>query len=669
MVIHEGVALTPGAPQVREALLQQIVSKGWDTARGWMTRFVNMDIQAELQFTEFGQPRVPRDTLRTMRDVLNAEFGRVATEREEFLRNFEQRSVGIATEVLNTSETQIKEQLKTLGIKKDTFLGFETDGYTMDRSKAEALKAATQDLISKRKEADKAANVYFKARDEAKAIFNKTSAPPLAEALPEVFLSPELQQRVETTKAEGLRLATEYDALCAEKQKTFPVLATVSSGRDALSQLMDLAGRKPDDMATKIALIAQDRLSDIATVRGELGARFSVWKEPHLRTLTKQAMKVEPWQSRVAEEKATSVQAAEENTKKLMAAVAIGLGLIAALPTGGGSLVVAGVVTAAAVGSMVISVYGAYEHYQDYTLATAALGTSFDKAKAISQGDPPDVFWLALDIVTAITDIQAAASAFKTIKTLLIEAKAANDAAKLSELTQASRRAGLAAETEAKLVAQALGDPGDPKKIVTSLEQIKKVFVQARKVATDADLAEAFLKAAEKQINAEKVVLFTGSADDKAAILAMVKRNAKPGMNVEAQAAELTAKIEKRGTNGLYDPFTDTIIVKGDRSPAAVAATLAHELAHQRQNIKIGLENMGTMHMEFQAFYAQQQFLRSLNLPPQRYVKGYEWLMTADKEAIRAHVVAEYEIKFGPVTWKNFDESSDFIINALKGKK
>ena len=73
--------------------------------------------------------------------------------------------------------------------------------------------------------------------------------------------------------------------------------------------------------------------------------------------------------------------------------------------------------------------------------------------------------------------------------------------------------------------------------------------------------------------------------------------------------------------------------------------------------------------MEFQAFYAQQQFLRSLNLPPHRIPKGYEWLMEASNDAIRAHVVEHYELKqFGPVTFKNFDESSAWIIKKLKSR-
>lgn len=663
--VHEGVPITADPAQVSEALKQQVVLKGWESARGWATRFINMDMTAELKFAELGQG-IPRDTLRQLRDVLNRQLDKLAQERPKFLQDFEQASVRRAKEVLAASEKEITEQLTSLGIKEDTLLGIKTGGYVMDQGKATGLKSATQELISKRMEADKAANVYFKARDEAQAIFARNNAPSLAEALPELTLPPELFQRMEASRADGLRVAREYDALAAEKHKAFPILATLSTGPDALKQLMDLAGRKPDDMATKIALTAQEKLDNIKTVRGELGGRFSVWTEPHLRELTKQEVKVESWQSRLIDEKVAAVAAADKDTQMLIAAIAIGLGLIAAIPTAGASLAVAGVVTAAAVGSMALSVYGAYEHYQDYKLATAAQSSSFDRAKAISQGEPPDIFWLAVDVVTAVADIQAAASAFKTIKTLLAEAKAAESAEKAMELVRASRKAGLAEETETKLVAAAMGG-GDEKKVATSLEQIRQVFKRAVAKGTDAELSEAFLKAAEKAMAEEKIALYAGTAEEKQAmILDLVKRNAKPGMNVEARAAELTRQLEK--ATGLYDPLTDTIIVKGNRSASAVAATLAHELTHQRQNLVIGLENMGSLHQEFQAFYAQQQFLRNLNLPPHRIPEAYRWLVTADNEAIRAYVSARYKTTLGPVTFKNLDESSAWIIKMMKSR-
>jgi hypothetical protein len=665
--VHEGAAITADPAQVADTLKQQVVLKGWDSARGWATRFINMDMTAELRYGELGQG-IPRDVLRRLRDVLNEQLDRLSQQRKDFLLEFERKSVVKAGEVLNASEKEIAAQVAALGIKEDTFLGLKTGGYVMDQGKSGALKAATQELITKRREADKAASVYLKARDEAQAIFARNSAPSLAEALPDLILPPELHQRVESSKADGLRVAGEYDALLAEKHKAFPILATVTSGPDALQQLIDLAGRKPDDMAMKIALIAQERLDNIKTVRGDLGGRFSVWKEPHLRDMTKQEVKAESWQSRVIDEKVAAVAAAEQNTQMMIAAIAIGLGLIAAIPTAGGSLVVAGVVTAAAVGSMALSIYGAYEHYEDYRLAVAAQASSFDKAKAISQGEPPDVFWLAVDIVTAIADIKAAAGAFRTVKTLLAEAKAVQSAEKTADMVRAARRAGLSEQTEGRLVAAAMGTSEDTQKVVTSLDQIMHVFKRARKVGGDAELAEAFLKAAEKAMVQERIALYAGTAEEKQAmVLALVNRHAKGGVNAEKRAAELSAQIERAGVAGLYDPVTDTIIVKGNRSPASVAATLAHELAHQKQNLAVGLENMGTMHMEFQAFYAQQQFLRNLNLPPHRVPQRYRWLMTADNAAISAFVAEHYKpTSFGPVTFKNFDESSAWIIKMVK---
>lgn len=667
-VTFEGVLVTPGQAAQRESLERLVNEKGWDSARGWMTRFVNMDIPVEVQLTL--TQRITAEALQALRTSVSGLWDTLSRERDTFLREFETRSVATAREVLAKSKQEILNQIKALGIKEDTFLGFKTGGYTMDAGQAAGLKGAIADLIAKRTVAETAASAYFKAKREAQAIFERNAIPSMAAAMPELVLSPELHARVNATKAEGLRTANEYDSLAADKQSTYPILATVTPGRDALAQLQDLAARKPDDLAAKLAFIANEKLDNIATVEGDIGGRFSVWKEPRLRELTKRAMSTTPWQGRVVEEKAAAAAAAERNTQLFMAAVAIGLGLIAAIPTAGASVGVAAAVTAAAVGSMAVSIYSAYDKYQEYSLESAAQGTDFDKAKAISQGDPPEIFWLAVDVVAAIADVHAASAAFKTLKGILAEAKAAKTAEKAGELLDAARRAKLGEETQARLLAYSLGDTTDSAKITNSLEQIRQVFRRATQAPVDAELAVAYERAAEKVMQQDRVAIIQGTdLERRAAARKLVSKHGGGG-DIEKQVDRLLHDLDKNRANGFYDPATDTIVLRGNRSAGAVAATLAHELAHREQQLKVGLEMISTRHQEFQAFYAQQQFLRNLNMPAGRAPKGYEWLMTASKQDIIAHVEAKYTVQqFGPVTFKNLDESADWIVNALKARK
>ncbi len=675
VVTHEGVPVSTDSAQVRKALEDQVTTRGWTKGRDWAFRLINIDISQDLNI-QLNQ-NVTGDELQRVRTTLKAQVSALETDAGSLVTTFENDSKTTAREILTASEKEINEQLKTLGIKENTFLGIGTGGYSMDKAAAAGMRTAIQDLISSRMVADKAAKVYFAARDEANAAFNKTAAPSLAAAIPEITLTPELAKRLETSEAEGLRTARAYDAMAAEKQKTYPILATVTPGPDALNQLIDLAGRKPDSLAGQLAYIAQDRLKNIATVREELGGRFSVWKEPRLRDITKRQTGVKDWQARVIDEKVAAVAAAERDTQMLIAAVAIGLGLVAAIPTGGASVAAAAAVTAAAAGSMVLSIYGAYEHYQDYSLTAAAQSTSFDKAKAISQGEPPDIFWLAVDIVTAIADVQQAATAFKALKGVLAEAKAAKTAEKTEELLETARKYGVPEETQTKLVAAAKGgvDGADTTaKVAANLDDIRRVFARGEKFAEDVELAKAYTRAADEAFKEEKVLMYAGTAEERqAAVLELVRKHAKKGANVEAEAKRLSAEIEKAGTNGIYDPATDTIIVKAERSRVAVASTLAHELAHRKQekNLLGGLQALSTQQMEYQAFYAQQQFLRNLNLPAHRIPKNYQWLMTADQAAIRAYVRENYKMTQLGVAgmFANYDDVGKWILTAIRGGK
>ncbi len=114
-----------------------------------------------------------------------------------------------------------------------------------------------------------------------------------------------------------------------------------------------------------------------------------------------------------------------------LGALALGLGLLAAIPSGGSSLVAAGTFIAG-LGAAGISTYFAAEHIQQYSLESAASGTDFDKARAVSGADP-SLFWLALDIVGAILDINAAAEAFSELVLTVREAVALRRAAQTAE--------------------------------------------------------------------------------------------------------------------------------------------------------------------------------------------------------------------------------------------
>jgi hypothetical protein len=210
---------------------------------------------------------------------------------------------------------------------------------------------------------------------------------------------------------------------------------------------------------------------------------------------------------------------------------------------------------------------------------------------------------------------------------------------------------------------------GGEAKIVKSLEQLAAVFrTAAKKAVGDAELMVAFSKAAEKAIADGKVAFYSGgSSERRAAIIAQLQRRGASGAQLEARADLLAKEIERMGASGLYDPISGSIFVRQDQGVAAAAGVLAHELAHAKQELVIGLTKMNTLEQEFTAFYAQKQFLMNLGMPVERWPKGWEWLATADNAAIEAKIVARYSAGGQKLRlFKNYEEAGEWILTTIK---
>src|SRR3712207_3400391 len=138
--------------------------------------------------------------------------------------------------------------------------------------------------------------------------------------------------------------------------------------------------------------------------------------------------------------------------------LAIGLGLIAAIPTAGASLVVVAGVTAAAVASAGIAAYQTYQAVKEHQFQSALANTNMDKAKEISQ-EEPGLFWLALDIVGVIADVVAAGAAFKALRTAMSIVKTKGLTAMPALLAEAEK-VGLTATAKGRLFAMAAEGAG-----------------------------------------------------------------------------------------------------------------------------------------------------------------------------------------------------------------
>ena len=322
---------------------------------------------------------------------------------KQFLGDFEARAGNTTDELLAVSETTVKAEQERLGLK-DSRYGHDANSDELDK-----LRLAAGRLLVKRQEVDALAQTSAAAQTEFE---RETRHDPF-------HTDPAAREKADAARRTWSAGEKAYDELARRETAAQPSLAMYTTGGGAASKLAGVSGASPDDqrfLAYRLQHEIDEKLAELgsATVRGALGGRFKALKQPPVVRMTKQAMAAEPWQARLVDDHIREVEAAEADSQLMWTVLSIGLGLLAAIPTGGSS-VVAGVAAAGAVGAAGISAYHAYDELADAALQDATASTDFDKARAVAESEP-DYFWLALDIVGAIADVGQAVQAFNALR-------------------------------------------------------------------------------------------------------------------------------------------------------------------------------------------------------------------------------------------------------------
>jgi len=330
---------------------------------------------------------------------------------------------------------------------------------------------------------------------------------------------------------------------------------------------------------------AKEKLSNIEMVRGEIGGRFSVWTQPHLRRVTLDSINATSLQREIVDRKVRSVARAEADEKLFFSILAIGLGLIAAIPTGGGSIALAGIAAAAAAAGAALALYQVGEELQQNALAIAANGTDFDKAKAISQNDP-ESFTLALDLVMALVDVFAAAKAFKALSGVVKAAKAGEVRAAL-RVVQVAEQAGVPAAAKRKIVAEAVAGLTDE-----AIEDVGKTMARSGGMTMEehfaklrAGLGEHSKFKQELEAAAQLLENVQGRIPEHA------KEMVKQGrVRVFSEAALIDVFGPEEGArkwkklsyaDGFYSDTKDLIFLRSGKSAEDLAGGLIHEATHR----------------------------------------------------------------------------------------
>jgi len=474
----EGVMLSTDSISIVVEIEKYIEEHGLDDAISFAAHF-----ESELRTAEYNQQDrsgVPDENdkevkrLKKMREVAPTfRLAMIAVKQkcDEFLVNFDGSAHKVLEGMLTASRERITSERKRYGLAEHTTektkwkkgeLGEQYKETTYESTYSMDDNKGTQGLAKAAKAlADKAHSVrsLMDARNKLMPIGTSEEGPSDAE------MAPYREADEKVRKAVG-----EYNVLRYNSDKDYPILAAFdeldTTGTyyvdRTISTLTGFASRSGNDTAATLYNETADKLANIdkvadAVAKGDL----RVWRLDPVVSLTLQQTAILPdeLQKRLVGDKAKE-STPGEILDIALGVLAIALGALAAIPTGGGSLA-AGIAVAAGLGSAALGGYFAIEHLQQYALEAAANGTDFDKARAVSQVEP-SLFWLAVDIIGAIggagADIHAAAATFKTLSTALKEAAELRQLAQQGEKLVEADAALARLKQEGDKVAPGLGE-------------------------------------------------------------------------------------------------------------------------------------------------------------------------------------------------------------------
>ena len=363
---------------------------------------------------------------------------------DDFQKEFERRAVDTVWNVLNKSQTEVEKERDRYGIKLEakTFLGirYGTRSTIADTKDTGDLVTAAKALLTKQQ-------TVMSAWNELQSL---PADPALLDPCHDGICTPPKRNPVLRAKEAAVRAKLdaaeqEYNILRNEQEGHHPILVTYrleAFSPDTSGILTKLASGTSESRAEELGTEIKKKLENIETVRTNVtDNRELVWKLPYIVESTRQLPDIKGYKhlspalsGLVISEKVGQVKANEEILTMALGTVGIGLALLAAVPTGGLSVAAATGVAAAGTAEGVLGVGLAIRAYQKYEFESAATGTSFDKAKAISQEDP-SLFWLALDILGGVLGAKGAIESFHRLAQLRRMAVAARTAGRALEAT------------------------------------------------------------------------------------------------------------------------------------------------------------------------------------------------------------------------------------------
>ena len=333
----------------------------------------------------------------------------IDTIESRFLATFQAKSLEVAHHLLDESEYQAKGE-------EERYRAVADDTCDVALGKLQAFAAELAEL----QEEVGNARVAAYGRDVMKR---------------NVFLTEDTNILGEMWMA---RTAGDDDEIAQEKQKAFDDRKNALAAEMPILGVKDLNFRALAEMdhgRLKAALVekAGDVVTSIASAREKLNPE-SVWELPPVIQQTKALMGLESGgvAAQVVDGKFNSVARNQMFIDLFLAAAAIALGIVAAVASGGTSLLAAGAYVSAMAGMGLLGGVQAYRSIERYGFESATSGTAIGNVRAINNKDP-SVAWVVLDIAFAAVDAGQAVKAFAKLAQAARAINAISAAAKAGE--------------------------------------------------------------------------------------------------------------------------------------------------------------------------------------------------------------------------------------------
>ena len=447
-----------------------------------------------------------------IRDLAEQQFTEVQSEVDSFMSTFEPNTQTLAFEILDASDRRIREELVHYGIVMNAPIDDVDDdqdadvdegganlggpGYGFsDTAATSEARAGLQHAAQEIADAETARRAIEARHNEVvgRIMWIEDCADPEALRQDNDFdadvdegppsdpvagycaaapSSDEMDLLVDARDALQRQLAqaaSQVAELRASRENEFPLLASYTSGEQIdLDGLHRLAN---DTNANAIASDASTKLANIERVRSKLrSGDLTIWELPDLLAIAQQrahVASVSPYANAI-HERAVAAGGGGFWRSIGITVLSIGLGLIAAIPTGGASLAVTATVLAAEIAGATLDLYLLSQSVSEYRTRDALTNTDYDRARALSH-EEPSLLWLAVDIIGNVVGIggaiRGATHAFRDIVRARRAAIAARNLEELVDQIERMRQAGadigLGARSAERLELQVLGELPD----------------------------------------------------------------------------------------------------------------------------------------------------------------------------------------------------------------